>query len=149
MRSLAAEQLRDNARIDRGPTVPDAANRIDELAQICETILEQVANMIRALTKEIEGVMTLDILGEQEYAHFRVLAPDPFGCYKPFVRLGRRHPNVMDDERGRLLGHEPVQFFGVGRLADDFEARAFEDPGQPLPKQHGVISDDYSQGTSA
>jgi hypothetical protein len=54
-------------------------------------------------------------------------------------RVGRRHPDVDDDELGPVLPDELDQLMRVPALSYDLEARALEQPRQTLTKQNFVI----------
>src|SRR5229473_1756469 len=84
---LPAQELGYHEWIDRGPAVAHAAHRIEELIEVREPILEQIADAIRALAQEVESVVTFYILRQHQDTHLRMLASDPFGGHQPLVGL--------------------------------------------------------------
>ena len=71
-----ADQLRDHAGIERGAAPGDPLDRRDEVGQVVDPVLEQVADPFRALLQELERVALLDVLGENEHGGLRVLVAD-------------------------------------------------------------------------
>jgi hypothetical protein len=55
--------------------------------------------------------------------------------------VGRRHPDVQDDDVGRLRVDDPQEALGVAGLADDLEPRARERGRQRLPQEVRVVGE--------
>jgi hypothetical protein len=88
----------------------DALRGCEELADGEHAVLEQVAEAAEG--DQLNGVGRLDVLGEDEHAHFwmRLLNLPRRAC--ALVGEGRWHPDVEDDEVGVLLGdrgRQPVR----------------------------------------
>ena len=61
------------------------------------------------------------------------------------VGVRRRHPDVDDRDVGLVGADLAQQVLGVAGLADDVEARLFEQAHETLAQQHGVIGDHDTQ----
>src|SRR4051812_30510437 len=58
--------------------------------------------------------------------------------------MGRRHPNVDDDEIGPVLANEAQQLRPIARLTDKLVSGPLEQARNPRPKQDIVVCDDYA-----
>jgi len=63
-----------------GAATGDPLDRGDEVGQVVDPVLEQIANPLCALLQELERVALLHILGENEHGGLRVLVPDFLRC---------------------------------------------------------------------
>ena len=70
----AADQLRDERGIEGGAAVRNAPHRADELVDIGDAVLQQVADALGALREQLHRVRRLDVLRQHEHADARVLA---------------------------------------------------------------------------
>src|SRR5262249_22493073 len=64
--SGAADQLRDDGGIHGGTTGGDAAYRIEEVVDLQDPVLEQVAQAGRVGLEQVHGGGGLDVLGQQD-----------------------------------------------------------------------------------
>ena len=130
----AAEELRDDVGVDDGAAVRDAADGGEELVELDDPVLEQVAEALGAVAEERERVARLDDLREDEHPDLRMLGADRHRRLRPLVGVGRRHADVDDRDVGLLAPHDPLQRVGVTDLRDDLEAVLREDAGDALPR---------------
>ena len=94
--ALPADELRDDRRVERGAALADAPHRRDELVDVGDAVLEQVADALGALGEELERVGGLEVLREHEHAGLRVLLADLRRRPQALVGLRRRHADVDD-----------------------------------------------------
>ena len=73
-RAIAADELGDHERVECRAALGDAANRGDELVDVGDAVLEQVAEPLGALAEQLDGVGVSDVLREDEHARLGVLA---------------------------------------------------------------------------
>jgi hypothetical protein len=59
--------------------------------------------------------------------------------------VGRRHPDVDDGDVGLVGADLAHQVLRVTGLADDVEARLFEQAHETLAQEHGVVGDHDTQ----
>ena len=62
------------------PPAGDPLDRGDEVGQVVDPVLEQIADPLCALLQELERVALLDVLGENEHGGLRVLVADLLRC---------------------------------------------------------------------
>ena len=62
-----ADELRDDARIERGAAVGDAPHGGDEVRQVVHAVLQQVTDSFSALLEKLELVKNLELF-EEEHA---------------------------------------------------------------------------------
>ena len=67
---------------------------------------------------------------------------------EPFVRVRRRHADVDDRDVRPLEVHLSQQRRPVLNLGDHLDVGAFEQPHDPLAREHRVLGDDYAHGSS-
>ena len=67
------DEARDDLRIERGAAAGDALGRLEEVGDLEDAVLEQVAEA--AERHEVDRVAGLDVLGEQEHAELRGAGP--------------------------------------------------------------------------
>ena len=76
----APEELRDDLGVDRGSAAPDAVHRVEEVVELDDPVLEQVAEPLGRLAEEPERVARLDDLRRAR------------GCGARGARPGARSP---------------------------------------------------------
>jgi hypothetical protein len=67
VRTLAPEELRDDLRVDRGSAAADASHGVQEVVDLKNAVLQEVAEALGRVTHECERVRRLDDLREQEH----------------------------------------------------------------------------------
>ena len=65
------DQLRDDLGVDDGPAAADAPDRVREVVDVLDPVLEEVAHASGAVCHEPEGICGLRVLGEDEDADRR------------------------------------------------------------------------------
>src|SRR5262249_28845575 len=135
--------------IDRGSAARNAAYRLEELVDLEDAVLQQVAEAVRPLAEEPQRAARLDHLREDEHADVRMLCADLLRGAGAFVRLRRRHPHVDDrDVRLRALDRA-MQLGRISDLRRDLEPTFGEDTGEPFAQENGVLCDYDAHGISA
>ncbi len=71
--ALLREQGRDDDRIERRAAGADPPDRVGELVDVADPVLEQVADALGRVGQELHGQAELDVLGEHEHADVRVI----------------------------------------------------------------------------
>jgi hypothetical protein len=123
--------------------------RVEELRDVCDPVLEQVADPVRAAGDQFGGVPLLHPLGQHEHADVGPLVPDHQGRAQPLVGEGGRHPDVDDNRVRGIRGHRAQELLAVALGGGHLVPGLGEQPGQSLPQEHGVLGDDYPHGSSA
>src|SRR6185503_1060097 len=147
--AAAAEQLRDRLRVHRRPALGDAADRVDELADVGDAVLEQVADTAAAVGQQLGGERPLDVLREHEDrqpGHPRARLERGADA---LVGERRREPDV-DNADVRLVAHDGAQETRpVLDGGDDLEAALRQQAGEPVAQEREVLGDYDPHGISA
>jgi hypothetical protein len=64
--AVAADEVCDDCGVDRGAAFCDAADDGAEIAHVGDTVLEQVADAVDAVSEELYCVAQLDVLRERD-----------------------------------------------------------------------------------
>ena len=147
--AAAGEQLRDDFGIERAAARGHPVQRVEELGDVRNPVLEQVADAVRAPGDQLGGVPLLHPLGQDEHADVRPAVADHQGRAQPLVGEGGRHPDVDDDRVRAVRGDRAQELLPVALGRGHLVPGLGEQPGQPLPQQHGVLRDHYPHGSSA
>ncbi len=111
-RSTPPDELGDDLGIDDRAATGDASDRVGEVLEVVDTILEQVAHPAGAVGDQAEGERRVDILGQDEHADgLAMLVADRLGGAEALVGVGRWHPDVGDRDVRVVLAdrsEEPV-----------------------------------------
>src|SRR5207247_782837 len=147
--AAAAEEAGDDRRVDDGLAVAQAAQCVDEIDRVEDALLEQVADTLRPVFEEPQGVAWLDVLGEDEHTDVGVVAADRSGDGQPFVRVRRGHADVDDDGVGMGQSDVAQERICVLGLGDDVDAGLLEQVNDALAREQVVVGDDYAHGMPA
>ena len=113
------------------------------------TLLEEVARLLRVLLEESDRIARLDVGREHEHCDVGELGADALRGDDSLVRVRRRHLDV-DDHRIRLrdcdLAYEPPRILG---LADDLDPGLVEQTGDAFAGEHRVVRDHDAHGITA
>ena len=90
------EQRRDDHRVERRAAVGDPPHRGDELLDVADPVLEQVADAFGRVGEQLHRQPELEVLREHEHADRRMVGADLERRPQPFVGVGRRQPDVDD-----------------------------------------------------
>ena len=102
----------------------------DELGDVADAFLEQVADTFATDVEQPLGSTGLHALREHEHAHAGMVDLDARCGAQALVGVGVRHAPVEDDHVGPDLGDALVQALGVGGLQDDVHALGLEHPAR-------------------
>ena len=72
----AADELRDDARVEGAAPAGDAAGGVGQLVTRRDAVLEQVADALRRLGQQVHRVVGLDVVREHQHPGPWVLPPD-------------------------------------------------------------------------
>ena len=96
-RRCAAEEARDDRRVDDRLSVGDPPQRVDEDRDVEDALLEQVADPLRVLLEQPQRVARLDVVREEEHADRRdARCADLLRGDEALVGVRRRHADVDD-----------------------------------------------------
>ena len=94
------EQRLDHQRVEDGTATSHLSQCADQLVQIADSLLEQVAPPGHAIAQQVEGVVLLDVLREDDDTDLGMLGVDPSCRLDALVRVRRRHPDVGEHRVG-------------------------------------------------
>ena len=138
-------QLRDHLGIERGATPGHASQRVHELPDVGDTVLEQVADTTGSIRQQLGRVLVLDVLAEHEDR----CPGDPAARLdrgpQALVTLGGRHPHVDHRDVGPVLDDGVHERRAISHLGDDLAPGIEDQPRQTLADQRGVLGDDHPQ----
>ena len=89
-----SQQDRYDFGVDDRPSRADPPDRRHELGQVGHTVLQQVADPFRSISKELQHVSGLDGIGQDQQADVRMVGSDPLGGFQALGGMGRWHPDV-------------------------------------------------------
>jgi EmrB/QacA subfamily drug resistance transporter len=98
----AGEKLAYHFGIEHGPARGDLANCRDEVADIGDAILEQIADARGPRLEQLGAVALLDVLREHEHAKVGYAPADLDGRLEPLVAVAWRHPYVHHGDVGTV-----------------------------------------------
>jgi hypothetical protein len=143
----SAHELGDDLWVDDGATAGDPPDRIGEIVEVVNAVLEQVADAACTIGDQAQGEGRLDVLRQNEDPDARaVLGADRLRGAEALVRVGRRHPDVDDRDIGLVLANCGQERGGVADLGDDLEACFDQQSCDPFAEKDGVIGKDNTEG---
>src|SRR5215469_14653096 len=146
--TAARQQLRDDLGVQRAASRRHPVQGLEELGQVRDPVLEQVADAVRPVGQQLGGVAFLHVLREHQHAHLGPAAAYHQRGAQPLVGEGRRHPHVHYHGVGLVLADRPKELLGLPGGRDHVVPGLGEQPGQPLAQQHGVLGDHDPHGSS-
>ncbi len=144
---LVPDELRDDLGVERRATPRDPAQRIEELVDVEDPVLEQVAEPARG--DQVERRPGLDVLGQQHDPEIRVVGAQVAGGPRAVGSRVWRHVDVDDGQVGTGLVHGGGERVGVPDGGDDLVACVGEEPGEALAEQDGIFGDHRAHGSTA
>ena len=99
------------------PPVRNAPNGVDEVGDVHDPVLEQVADAAAAVGEELGRVGQLDVLGDDEDRGGGPALPELESGAHALVAKRRRQPNVDDRDVGLLERHRMMERVGVATAA--------------------------------
>ncbi len=142
-----AEQRRDHLGVEGGAARGDPAQRVEEVVDVEDPVLEQVAEA--APGDQLDRVPGLDVLGEQHDGQVGLPLAEVRGRAGAVVGAVRGHPDVDDREVRQLLLDDLDQRDRVRGPADHLVAGVLEQPGQALAEEGRVLADHDAHGSAA
>src|SRR2546426_3537368 len=149
MHPLPAHQLGHDRRVDGRSPVAHPTDHVGERVEIGDPVLEEVANTVGSELQEGEGMGGLDVLGEDQDVHVRMLLPDLPCGHQALNGMGGGHADVNDHQLCATAAELRKQLLGVACLTDDLESDLGEHPGQALAEEHRVVGEDQPHGILA
>ena len=139
----------DHVGIERGAAVGDAPDRLQEVGDVHDAVLEQVADATAAVGQQLLGVGLLDVLGDDQHRG----AGDPAAGLErraqPLVAIAGRQADVDDGEVGLLRHHLADQRVAVRHRRHHRDPVVAQQTSEPVAQERQVLGDDYPQGSSA
>ena len=118
--TLPPQQARDQGGVDDQFPSVDAMYRVDERGDVGDPVLEQVAAGSWQLLEQPHRVAGLDVLGQHQHADIRVGGTDGRRRAETFVGEGGRHPDVDDQDVGRVGRDDRLEGGCVSEPVSDF-----------------------------
>ena len=146
--AAGGDQLLDERWIDDRPSLDDSLDSLDELVDVRDPALQQVARALAA-GQQVRRLLDLDMSGKNEDRGFGELLPNLVRGIETFVRVAGWHPDVDNCKIGLVLPNERHQPRSVVGLADDLEAGSLEQARQTLAEEDVVVGEDNPLGTLA
>ena len=131
--TAADQQLADDLGVERRAARRHAAQGLDELADIRDPVLQQVADAAGVPGDQLDGVGLLDVLGQHQHRDLRPLSTQHQGGPDPLVGPGRRHPDIDDAQVGLVLLDRSDERLAVLDSGDDLEAGFGRAAARSLP----------------
>ena len=143
------EQLRHDLGVERRPARPDAPHGGDEVVDVHDPVLQEVADPAAPVGEELGGVGLLDVLRhDQDPRLGRAVAQRERGPHT-LVAERRRQADVDDRDLRPLEQDARDQRRAVRDGRDDVEAVVAQQPGQAVAQQREVLGDHNAQGITA
>ena len=99
--AAAHHQLADHLGVEHGAAGRDPLQRGEEVVDVGDPVLEQVADPAPAAGEQVVGVGHLDVLRQHQHPRLRPLPAYLDRSPQPLVGVGRRHPDVHQARSGR------------------------------------------------
>ena len=136
-------------RIEGRPAVGDPAHGLDELADVGDALLQEVADADSAGCEQVARVALLDVLREHEDRRLGDAGARLDRGAQALVGVGRGHANVDDREIGAVTLDGDEERIAVPDALDDLDLLVGEQPREALAQQHRVLCDHDAHGSSA
>ena len=107
--ALACDQLVDQPRVDAALAGGHGGDGRDQVVEVVDAVLQQVAAAHRAAGQQLGGVVRALVLAQHDDADLRVRLAQALGDLHAFVGLGGRHADVGDHDIGRVGIHRRQQ----------------------------------------
>ena len=114
---LLCQQPRDDLGVEGRAAGDHAPQRADELRDVADAVLEQVAEALRALGEHARGGAQVDVLGEDHDRRSGVARAQLLRGAHALVGEVGRHPDVDDRDVGAVLVDVAQQLLGAGACA--------------------------------
>ena len=142
---MADHELGHDLGIERRTAPGDAPQRIHEVADIADPVLQEVTDPACPIREELRRILPLDVLAEDEDGGARHAPPRLDRGAQTLVALGGRHPDV-DDRDVRTMGDDGLdERRTVADLGDDRPAGLLDQPRDSLADERRVLGDDDAE----
>ena len=146
VRSPPGDQLGHNLGVDDRVSRGHRADRVVELVQIRDPVLEQVSDPLARPRQQLHRVLGLHVVREQQHTHCGVGASDLPGGLQSLRRLRWGHADVHDRHLGRRPPHQLEELLCSAGLPGHLEAGDRENVYQSLAKQERVVRHHHAHG---
>ena len=138
---VAAHQLAHDERVEHGAARGHGRERAEEVVEVADPVLEQVADAAVAGREQVVGVGDLDVLREHHQPGLRPGTSYVDRGTQPLVGVAGRHPDVDDADVRALLEGGGDERRPVGHRADHLVAGLGEQQLESLAQQQRVVRD--------
>ncbi len=142
----AGEQLGHDLGVDGGTAARDPAERVHELLDPADPLLEQVAEPVDATGQQVGGEGLLHVGGQHQNGEPGAPPPRLDGRPDPFVGVGGRHAHVQDGDVGLVRVDGGEHRIGGVRGGHHVQSLGPQQQGEPLAQQRIVLGDHDPQG---
>ena len=142
------EEGRDDDRVERRAAVGDPSDGGDEVVDVADPVLEQVADALGRVGEQLHREAQLDVLREDEHTDRRVSRANLDRRAEPLVGVSRGQADVDDRDVGRVAAQLAQEIVGVPHCAKR-RTRLVEEPRDTLAQKNAVLGDRYAHGISA
>src|SRR6516164_5671615 len=118
-----ADQLGDDLGVEHGAALAHAVHTGGKFGEVGDTLLQEVSDSIGPGGQQLDGVASVYVLREYEYADGRPFLPYGFRGPQPLVGVRRWHADVDDHYFGLGARHELQELVRVPGHADYLEPR--------------------------
>ena len=139
--TLLAQKFLDEDGIDHGPAERDPFEGVDEILDPEDPALEQIADALTALQKVNRGLQ-LNVRRQEQDPDLGKLAANYPRDIDALKGVGRRHPDIYDDEVRLFRTHRGNQRPGVADALDHVVPGLAEQPDESLAQQDIIIGHD-------
>ena len=138
----AGQELGDDLGVEHGPARRNALTGVDEVADIGNALLQQIADPLTVASQQFGRVALLDVLREhQDRLRGRGHTQRDRGS-DPLVGERRGKTNVEHDQIGMEFGNRCKQRIGVDQLTDDIVTTLVQESDDAFAQQHRILDDD-------
>ena len=148
VRPAGRDELLHQRRVDDGAAAAERSQRLQELVDVGDPALEQVAAALPA-GQQVHRMLHLDVGRQHQDRDLGKLGPDDPGRVEALGRVVGRHPDVHDHQVGMLLPDRGEELGGVAGLGHHVEAGAIEQAGQALAEQDIIVRERYLGAAAA
>jgi hypothetical protein len=131
-------ELLNDCRVDDVATFADALKLLDELVNVGDPALEQVANSLAA-GKQLEGLINLDVRRQDHDAHLGETGSNLERGGETFRCVGRGHADVHDYQIRHVLADQAKQVCAVLGQPNDVEAVSAKHAGDAFTQERVVV----------
>ncbi len=140
------DQLPDDFRIDHRGAFGHPVQGVDELLDVADAFLEQIADArtVRRV-EQVLGVGALDVLAEHQDGQVRLLLAQLDRGPQALVGEAGRHPYIGHHDVRVVFEDRLGQFLSSARSGDHLMAETLQQTDQALPQEHAVLGQNDAQ----